>query len=202
MAGGHLHFGWSEGSRPSNAECKEMVKSLDTILGVYCVALFHKYDDKRRRALYGRAGEYRKPPHGLEYRVLSNAWLIHPVYAHLVFEIGRRAINMAGMVDLLWQASEEEVRDCINNCDLRLAKKLLMRNAVMMKALLQNITGYEEGAERLFKLAFDGADSVLDTKRTLEDRWNINGTWVSHSDGKGKNIATALPMLLKNQMLG
>jgi hypothetical protein len=201
MAGGHLHFGWPETTRPTRERCETMVKSLDMILGVFTVALFHKYDDKRRRMLYGRAGEYRKPPHGLEYRVLSNAWLMHPVYAHLMFELARRCITVAGNT-AFWEATEEETRDCINNCDLRLAKKLLMRNAGPMKAMLQSIARSETGAERLFKLAFDGADSILDTRRTLEDRWDVNGKWIEHSDGKGKNIITALPLILKNQMLG
>lgn len=74
-AGGHIHFGIGKQTHESVAP---MIKALDAILGVACVSLFAGIDDPRRRTMYGLAGEYRLPDHGVEYRTLSNAWMCHP----------------------------------------------------------------------------------------------------------------------------
>jgi hypothetical protein len=110
-----------------------MIKELDRVLGVLGVAAFQYYDDPRRRMLYGRAGEYRTPKYGFEYRVLSSAWTIHPGIAQFVYEVAREVVG--GVLHLTkdeplpwWNASEDEVRRCINNCDVALARELIERN--------------------------------------------------------------------------
>src|ERR1019366_5440055 len=96
-----------------------MVKAMDAIAGVACVALFAKYDNPIRRQYYGLPGEYRLPKHGLEYRALSNAWLIHPLIMNLVIDFARKAAIM-GKEGLFskWKATEQETIDCITNCDV------------------------------------------------------------------------------------
>ena len=48
-----------------------------------------------RRKVYGRAGEYRLPPHGLEYRTLGNFWLrAYPLMA-LVMGLTRIAVGVS-----------------------------------------------------------------------------------------------------------
>lgn len=73
---GHIHIGWTEGADihdPEHLEaCMMVVKQLDWTLGIMSL-LFDK-DDKRRE-LYGDWGAFRPKPYGVEYRVLSNAWL-------------------------------------------------------------------------------------------------------------------------------
>lgn len=217
MSGGHIHLGISRKTQESHQDFKERleryVKALDAVLGVAGVALFAKYDDPRRRFLYGRAGEYRTPPHGLEYRVLSNAWLIHPVAAHIVFEIARKAVNMAesGIFEAGWDATEEETRDVINNCNVKGAQEIMERNKEVMVTLLHSIRpvylptpkGSMAAGEILFRIIMKGFHSVIDQKKTLEENWNI-GTkegWRGHSEGENKNITRALPTIANGQLI-
>lgn len=73
---GHVHVGWCEGMDVNDPDhitaCAMLAKQLDAYLGIPSL-LFDK-DDKRRQ-LYGKAGSHRVKPYGMEYRVLSNAWL-------------------------------------------------------------------------------------------------------------------------------
>lgn len=73
---GHIHVGWTENANPRSIshmmECARVVRQLDYYLGAPSL-LWDK--DCRRRSLYGKAGAFRSKPYGVEYRVLSNAWL-------------------------------------------------------------------------------------------------------------------------------
>lgn len=75
-ASGHVHVGWCEGADVYDAghydRCIAAVKQLDYSLGLGSL-LFDA--DVRRRQLYGSAGAFRPKSYGVEYRVLSNAWL-------------------------------------------------------------------------------------------------------------------------------
>lgn len=73
---GHVHIGWTNGvdvSDPSHLEaCIMATKQLDYYLGLASLV----YDkDTKRRTMYGGVGAFRPKPYGVEYRVLSNAWL-------------------------------------------------------------------------------------------------------------------------------
>jgi hypothetical protein len=75
-AGGHIHFGWTEGAKTNDTEyvqaCIDLVKQLDWYLGAWSL---QKDDDSLRRKMYGKAGSMRFKPYGVEYRTLSNFWL-------------------------------------------------------------------------------------------------------------------------------
>lgn len=75
-ASGHIHIGWAkaiDAYAPEHfADCCEIVKELDGALFLPSL-LWDK--DTRRRSLYGNRGAFRPKAYGLEYRVLSNAWL-------------------------------------------------------------------------------------------------------------------------------
>lgn len=73
---GHVHIGWTKDvdvNHPDHQQaCIMLTKQLDYYLGLGSLV----YDtDKRRRTLYGAAGAFRPKHYGVEYRVLSNAWL-------------------------------------------------------------------------------------------------------------------------------
>lgn len=75
-ASGHVHLGFVEGADPTDPahiqRCAILAKHLDAFLGLRSL----EWDtDQTRRTLYGKAGAIRIKPYGLEYRVLSNAWL-------------------------------------------------------------------------------------------------------------------------------
>src|SRR3990167_11232915 len=72
-AGGHIHLG---SLAPQVFKVRErLVPLLYILLGNQCVLIDRDPNAALRRKHYGRAGEYRLPKYGLEYRTLSNFWL-------------------------------------------------------------------------------------------------------------------------------
>lgn len=193
-AGGHIHLGCG---KLDKATLERVIKSMDAVLGVAGVSLFAKYDDPRRREMYGLAGEYRLPPHGLEYRVLSNAWLFHPLMANIVFDLARGAFAL-GQYDFFqfWEATEKETIKAINECDVKLARKILLRN----KDLLKEVIGIKYGGNRekidfVYEIIMNGAESVVQDMNDIEKNWNLGGEWRTHSDGPGKNVEKSMPIV-------
>jgi hypothetical protein len=86
-ASGHVHIGFCEGADPSSEEhmirCATLVKQLDCYLGLPSL-MFDT--DTKRRAMYGAAGAFRPKSYGVEYRVLSNAWLLSEERMRFVFD--------------------------------------------------------------------------------------------------------------------
>jgi hypothetical protein len=76
---GHIHIGWTKDASVSDRshfwDCCTLVKALDAYFQ-RAVPLWDQ--DNRRRQLYGALGAFRPKPYGVEYRVLSNAWLKYP----------------------------------------------------------------------------------------------------------------------------
>lgn len=73
---GHVHIGWTKDADVYDGSHIEagimLTKQLDFYLGL--PSLLYDDDDKRR-TMYGAAGAFRPKSYGVEYRVLSNAWL-------------------------------------------------------------------------------------------------------------------------------
>jgi len=91
---GHIHIGWTENRDPLDklffAECCDRAKQLDFYLGIYSLL----WDpDNRRRSLYGKAGAFRPKPYGLEYRVLSNAWLNSEMLQRWIYRAAIKAME-------------------------------------------------------------------------------------------------------------
>lgn len=77
---GHLHFGWTskEDTTPGTPhfnDCVTLVRNLDSILERQRY-LWDK--NSQRQKYYGAPGAFRAKPYGVEYRVLSCAWLKYP----------------------------------------------------------------------------------------------------------------------------
>lgn len=74
---GHVHIGWGQDfdiNDPNHIEaCCMVAKQLDYYLGLG--SLLYDEAGVKRRVMYGAPGCYRPKPYGVEYRVLSNAWL-------------------------------------------------------------------------------------------------------------------------------
>jgi hypothetical protein len=99
-AGGHLHFGIVSQEDATHANkiwwdvgVERQVAIWDMLLGTMSVML-DRSDQSLRRQAYGRAGEYRRQPHGLEYRVLSNFWLRSYTLWSLVTGMARCGMNV------------------------------------------------------------------------------------------------------------
>ena len=91
-AAGHIHIGWGEFD-PYDMKhfesCCAIARHLDYYLGVNSL-LWDGNDE--RRSLYGKAGAFRPKPYGIEYRVLSNAWLRDPRLMGWCFTAAKRGI--------------------------------------------------------------------------------------------------------------
>lgn len=72
-ASGHVHIGWGNGMSEHDDHCRAVAIQMDFVLGL--PSLFYD-SDTRRRSMYGKAGCYRPKSYGVEYRTLSNAWLL------------------------------------------------------------------------------------------------------------------------------
>lgn len=198
-AGGHIHFGLAKAINNGKDQKKieRYVKTLDKILGVACVSLFEKYDDARRREMYGLAGEYRLPPHGLEYRTLSNAWLSHPLITNMVLELSRKCISLVDVnKETDWNATEEETIQCINNCDVELAREILARNKDVFVSILYSISysmtfeeDREQKAENQYKIYMLGLNSIIKNPDDVLGNWGLNKVWRSHCSGAGFTIS-------------
>jgi hypothetical protein len=198
-AGGHLHFGIGTTDMETAIP---IVKALDAIIGVACVSLFAKFDDPKRRKLYGLPGEFRLPKHGIEYRPLSNAWLAHPFISNLVIDVARNVVVLAqkGLFNKVWEATEEETVNCIVRCDVKAAREILERNRETFIKLLE--ASYHEWAKKrelefLFNVFTHGMEWIIKDPNDFVSNWNLHGTWVAHSGGSNMNVENLL-MFQKN----
>jgi hypothetical protein len=191
MCGGHIHFGIGKRSQEEIAAC---VKSLDAILAVACVSLFASFDDPKRRILYGLPGEYRNPAHGIEYRTLSNAWLAHPVIAHMVFDLGRKALSV-GLYNLFpalkWRCSEEETIRIVRECDVEASRKVLDANKPVMIQIFKSIYGDANMSEAAFSAFRNGMESILITPTDIIGNWDLDKAWATHCKNPNKMFSNA-----------
>lgn len=210
FAGGHLHFG--VGHLPTEPDARQKViekhvKALDMILGVASVSLIGELDNPIRRQFYGLPGEYRMPKHGFEYRVLSNAWLCHPLAMNMVYDLARAVCGLAEEDMLVgWKSDEGEMKEILINNDIPKAREVLDRNSLMFKQICKVITGTyytkDEHLDKAFDVWRNGLSTVVKDMRDLVGNWNLEpntpdmvqpGRWILHGDGKGKNWHKAYP---------
>lgn len=90
-AGGHLHFGLKGDLFDERVR---LVNWLDVFVGNTCVLIDREPKAALRRKHYGRAGEYRIPNYGLEYRTLSNFWLRNYALLDLVERLAAIAVKV------------------------------------------------------------------------------------------------------------
>lgn len=122
--GGHIHVGQMTKKMKDNLPT--LVKIMDIVVGNTLVLLDRDEANITRRKNYGRAGEYRPKPYGMEYRVPSNFWLKHYVLWSLATGQIRNAIThfSNGQAQrLLKQFDMKDIRNAINNNDYDLALK-------------------------------------------------------------------------------
>jgi hypothetical protein len=91
---GHIHVGWTDVEDPLDPvhmdECRAIVQALDIFLGVPSTYLD---GDKKRRELYGKAGAFRPKTYGVEYRTLSNFWVMDDKLRQWVFNNTMKALK-------------------------------------------------------------------------------------------------------------
>lgn len=153
FAGCHIHI-------QTSGNLTEMVKALDAIAGVMMVPLLQGLEDTRRRKFYGLAGEFRTPPHGLEWRVPSSTIMCHPIVLNILLDISRVAWRL-GYEGLhgAWETSDEEVQDIINNYNIEQALRVIDRNDGLWKEILRQT--FVNVAEKVDILVKKGAKNFL-----------------------------------------
>lgn len=137
-AGGHIHVDFHKLNniirngqyvrRPlTRKEIESFVKSMDIIVGNTCVILDRHPLSVERRRNYGKAGEYRLPSYGIEYRTLSNFWLrdyqlMSMVYG-LMMMAYRISLSEPHYNKLISLVKEEDIIKAINTNNKFLAKQ-------------------------------------------------------------------------------
>lgn len=183
FAGGHLHFGVGAAIK---TKAVKYVKAIDAVLGVASVGMFANIDNPLRRQFYGLAGEYRLPTHGIEYRVLSNAWLCHPAVAFYCFDMARGAMGLLRTNQMSRFAiyDEERTQRVINECDVDGARELVRSNEKLYRALAWNYYGTTDGGNLALRMIYEGVENVVDVE-AIEKNWMLGDEdWVSHAGSK------------------
>lgn len=184
FAGGHIHLALDAAGKE---RVEDIVRAMDAVLGVACVSLFADYDSPIRRKFYGQAGEYRTPAHGLEYRVLSNAWLSHPAIYHMVFDLARAAagvVTSGFRIQDLWGTKEEETVRVIQENDVEGARRVLDENRRVFTQILYTAgSQYSSGPGQ--DLAWDtwtkGMGHLVAEPRNISKNWMVErGSWGLH----------------------
>ena len=135
-AAGHIHVGWTEVEDYKGGEhmnlCHGLAKQMDLFLGVPFVIL---NDCPKRKAMYGKAGTFRPKPYGMEYRVLSNKWLLNEVLMLFVYTNTIRAIKEM-MADAPWFLTYPDGEDVINNNDKDRAEVIVEEMGIWMEDVI------------------------------------------------------------------
>lgn len=191
VAGGHIHFACYV------PDPNLLVKVMDLMLALPCVGMFADIDNPIRREFYGKAGEYRKPSYGIEYRVLSNAWLCDPKVTHLVMDMARRAVAASRTKGDIFKEiglKEEKLQEMINFCDVKSARAFVEKHwklymammngawprAVMLSAAIKTGTPPKEKAMR--EIVFGGVGLGFPDYEKIEDNWKLTSSWMDHSN--------------------
>lgn len=134
--GGHIHVG--NLTSAEKADLPTIVKLFDIVVGNTLVLVDRDENNKERRKNYGRAGEYRPKPYGVEYRVPSNFWLRHYVLWSFVSGlIGNAMLHYRNgfAKDIISKFNMKDIRDAINNNDYDLA----MKNFLIYKEIIEKL---------------------------------------------------------------
>lgn len=169
-AGGHIHLDLKAYNKPFHPD---LVRLCDVIIGNTCVLLDRHPRAAERRRYYGRAGEYRLPVYGMEYRTLSNFWLQnYPLtsmvmsLAKLVFTLfyysERRSPYDPGLYpnftsDILARFQTEKVREVINSNDLPGAKE----NLTILQNYLHEVFIYQTRLLPFFLMDHAAMDRLI-----------------------------------------
>jgi hypothetical protein len=111
-AAGHIHIG-SDMFKNKSVAPEDVIRFMDLVVGNTAVLIDRDSNAALRRKTYGRAGEYRTPSHGVEYRTLSNFWLHSYQLMSLVMGLTKIAVWLgsrhygSGKLGSAWNKNKE-----------------------------------------------------------------------------------------------
>lgn len=133
-AGGHIHLGHGGSSYdPVTTVMKDperLIMIMDILVGNTCVLIDRDPGNKERRKVYGRAGEFRTPSYGIEYRTLSNFWLKSYPLMSFVMSLARMSVSLLACTtpgrdyerELLSLINPKKIQKAINTNNFEMAK--------------------------------------------------------------------------------
>ncbi len=204
FAGCHIHYGIG---KKDDLTYRRYVKSIDRIGGPIMTSMLAGLEDPRRRQFYGKAGEYRTPAHGLEYRVPSSTVLVHPIVAHLTLDLCRYGIQFAILnQDTLWQmpGGDNQAQHILNNYDIDEARRILRLNEKILNDMItivysiapDTVNMYQELPKKKFNkiknIIMEGAKEHLPCD-SIENNWRLElgaPRWQNHSDSPDASVVT------------
>lgn len=191
-SGTHLHFRTTNivgENDPRRANYpNNILKVMDSVLGVVLTAMGRGLEDTRRRLAYGRPGEYRLtdlPRAGLEYRTPGAFLMSCPQMFNLAADIGRRAYHL-GLNFTMDQLGLGDATEIIMNADADSAVKFIQENKPVFEGVVK-ACGYSSKAVLSTMNAFEKGLTAVKGKEDVVRSWKLNGSWAQHDDN---NAAT------------
>jgi hypothetical protein len=127
-AGFHVHIGYDEPSERTN---ELIIKTLDLFLGAPSVLIEPK---NLRKTLYGKPGEFRMKPYGVEYRTLSSFFAENDNLISWVYNNADKAMQFLNGLNNV-EDNENDCRlivDAIDNCNKEAAAELVQKYSIDM----------------------------------------------------------------------
>lgn len=193
-AGGHIHIGTG---KLTDEQVIRLTFMMDILVGIPCVLLDRDPGNIERRKIYGRASEYRLPPHGYEYRTLSNFWLRGYPLMSMVFGFTKVAswagtfydntrayspqYNSKSFYDAIMATVDiKEVEDAINNNDFKLAYKIWNSVEPIWKEVVgsfdaETIGFNRDNIHKFHYLVWKGIDEFFPKDRDIVEYWSRHG---------------------------
>jgi hypothetical protein len=127
----HIHIGSDKLMAPDQKD--RAIKILDIFLGCASVVFDGDQTSQARRALYGKAGEFRPTPYGVEYRVLGNFALRSPKMTELVVDLvgySMEQIYRDKADEIIAATDQDNIVQAINSGMKGLAKSILQSSGL------------------------------------------------------------------------
>jgi len=130
--GGHIHIGYDN---PSQEVSEKIIYAMDAVLGLESINLDK---DDRRKEMYGKAGSFRFKNYGVEYRSLSNFWIVNDKLMKWAFNKTMEAIELVntGVINYIINNYSDDIEECINLNNKEKAIVLIAKIEKLKKELI------------------------------------------------------------------
>lgn len=146
--GGHIHVGREdfksiEGGELIDFESKiSSVKLFELILGTALTVIDNDPSSKKRKELYGKAGEHRPTEYGVEVRSPGNYWLGSPRTVSLVWDLSQIVYDIifdGKTQEILDKVDENEYVEAINSFDKKKCLEILTNLNIIPNETIKEI---------------------------------------------------------------